>query len=166
MSLDDLGFLPTVERYLHQTEIYRDPDNASTSRGSRARLPEKLEINVFRLVQEAVKMRSSMQSHQRIIVNIEQGSDVIHLHIRDYGGCFDPSLIGEESFGIVGMRERIELVNGTANLTRRLAKGQSSACRFRFRETTRGKIHMEMTQTRIAIVDDHELFREGIKAHL
>ena len=49
MSLDDLGFLPTLERYLHQTEEYTTIKTRLNYRGSRARLPEKLEINVFRL---------------------------------------------------------------------------------------------------------------------
>ena len=123
MSLDDLGFLPTLERYLHQTEEYTAIKTRLNYRGSRARLPEKLEINVFRLVQESVQNAIKHAKTAEIIVNVEQASDVIHIHVRDYGVGFEPSTIGEESFGIVGMRERIELVNGSITIDSEVGKG-------------------------------------------
>lgn len=123
MSLDDLGFLPTLERYLHQTEEYTAIKTRLNYRGSRARLPEKLEINVFRLVQEAVQNAIKHSKTAEIIVNVEQAHDAIHIHVRDHGVGFVPSSIGEESFGIVGMRERIELVNGSMTIDSEVGKG-------------------------------------------
>nr|WP_256440991.1 MULTISPECIES: ATP-binding protein [unclassified Exiguobacterium] len=123
MSLDDLGFLPTLERYLHQTEEYTAIKTRLNYRGSRARLPEKLEINVFRLVQESVQNAIKHAKTAEIIVNVEQASDVIHIHVRDYGVGFESSTIGEGSFGIVGMRERIELVNGSITIDSEVGKG-------------------------------------------
>lgn len=123
MSLDDLGFLPTLERYLHQTEEYTAIKTRLNYRGSRARLPEKLEINVFRLVQESVQNAIKHAKTAEIIVNVEQASDVIHIHVRDYGVGFESSAIGEGSFGIVGMRERIELVNGSITIDSEVGKG-------------------------------------------
>ncbi|WP_201740014.1 sensor histidine kinase [Exiguobacterium sp. SH0S1] len=123
MSLDDLGFLPTLERYLHQTEEYTAIKTRLNYRGNRARLSEKLEINVFRLVQEAVQNAIKHSKTTEIIVNVEQALDVIHIHVRDHGVGFVPSMIGQESFGIVGMRERIELVDGSINIDSEIGKG-------------------------------------------
>ncbi|TCI39255.1 sensor histidine kinase [Exiguobacterium sp. SH1S4] len=123
MSLDDLGFLPTLERYLHQTEEYTAIKTRLNYRGNRTRLSEKLEINVFRLVQEAVQNAIKHSKTTEIIVNVEQALDVIHIHVRDHGVGFVPSMIGQESFGIVGMRERIELVNGSINIDSEIGKG-------------------------------------------
>ncbi|TCI73468.1 sensor histidine kinase [Exiguobacterium sp. SH0S7] len=123
MSLDDLGFLPTLERYLHQTEEYTAIKTRLNYRGNRARLSEKLEINVFRLVQEAVQNAIKHSKTTEIIVNVEQALDVIHIHVRDHGVGFVPSMIGQESFGIVGMRERIDLVDGSINIDSEIGKG-------------------------------------------
>lgn len=123
MSLDDLGFLPTLERYLHQTEEYTAIKTRLNYRGNRARLSEKLEINVFRLVQEAVQNAIKHSKTTEIIVNIEQALDIIHIHVRDHGVGFVPSMIGEKSFGIVGMRERIDLVNGSITIDSEIGKG-------------------------------------------
>ena len=123
MSLDDLGFLPTLERYLHQTEEYTAIKTRLNYRGNRARLPEKLEINVFRLVQEAVQNAIKHSKTAEIIVNVEQAHDAIHIHVRDHGVGFVPSTIGEESFGLVGMRGRIELVNGSITIDSEVGKG-------------------------------------------
>lgn len=115
-ALDDLGLMPALESYIdafsHQTGIIvafdvETPDNF--------RLPRDVEITLYRMIQEALTniARHSQASSARIAIT--QDSATLHIRITDDGCGFDVAQAlhsSECGLGLLGMRERIEIVSG------------------------------------------------------
>jgi two-component system, NarL family, sensor histidine kinase UhpB len=78
------------------------------------RLAPPLESALFRIVQEALNnVRFHAQAHHVRVSLIEQGRG-LRLEINDDGVGFDPTRVGDEHFGLQGIRERARLLDGTA----------------------------------------------------
>jgi two-component system NarL family sensor kinase len=77
----------------------------------------RTEAELFRIVQEAlanVRRHSNATEVRIVLQSIEER---IELTIEDDGQGFDPQAVPARSQGIVGMRERAALLNGTLHLT-------------------------------------------------
>lgn len=118
MALDDLGLVPTLNRYLENLrEQEHVPVKLSVS-GEGPRLGSTLEVALFRLVQEAVNnaRKHSRASEIKVEITFLEES-TIEISISDNGIGFDlKELEAEwaqrESFGLMSMKERIELLDG------------------------------------------------------
>lgn len=116
MALDDLGLLPTVEKYLYRIE---DRENIAISflkNGEPLHLRPKMEAALFRLIQETVQNVCKHAKAQSIKVELDFREDVVFLAVEDDGKGFDPKERRKESLGIVGMRERVELLEGEMSI--------------------------------------------------
>jgi signal transduction histidine kinase len=114
--LDDLGLLPAIDALLERRrqaglEIegklsLPDPERGGVS------LDKELETTVYRLVQEALTnvAKHARSSHARVSVGLAEGQLVVE--IQDDGVGFDPAA-QTSGFGVVGMRERVYLTDGT-----------------------------------------------------
>lgn len=58
-----------------------------------------------------------------ISVKIEWLRSDINIVVKDNGAGFDKNNTKEQSFGIIGMTERVELLNGTIDITTSVGKG-------------------------------------------
>jgi two-component system sensor histidine kinase DegS len=117
MSLDDLGLIPTVEKYLNRIEE-QFPNISLTFRsvGEVGRLPSKLEVALFRLIQEGVQNACKHSGGTSVRVIIEAQGDKMVLLIKDNGIGFKLSSRSENSFGILGMKERVEILEGRMDI--------------------------------------------------
>lgn len=122
MTLDDLGLIPTVKRFLDTAKERSGIIPAVRILGEERRLDSYIEVGLFRTIQEAV---NNVEKHaQASIINIvvEFRREMLAVTIEDNGKGFNTSEnVGSESFGLVGMRERIKLLNG--ELTIKSIKG-------------------------------------------
>jgi len=113
MTLDDLGLVPTVKRFLDTAKERSGIIPAVRLLGAERRLDSYVEVGLFRTIQEAV---NNVEKHaQASVVNIvmEFRRDMLTVTIEDNGKGFDTAEnVGSESFGLLGMRERINLLNG------------------------------------------------------
>lgn len=117
MTLDDLGLVPTVGKYLKRLEEqYPKFSMSFRSIGESERLSEKLEVALFRLVQEGVQNACKHSSGSEVRVIIEFKTDKIVLLIRDNGKGFDPNQASDKSFGLLGMKERVEMLEGNIDI--------------------------------------------------
>lgn len=125
MALDDLGLLPTLEKYLRTIqedtgiEVTFTTMNAETEK----RLPERMEIALFRLVQESVQNACKHAKATEINVKIELKKQVAIISIKDNGVGFDTDEQQVNSFGIIGMKERVDMLNGEFNVFSKLNYG-------------------------------------------
>jgi len=71
---------------------------------------------VFRLVQEALTNVAKHAGASRVEVGVRQEGGKIEIAVRDDGGGFDPAG-SSAGRGLIGMRERIELLGGTIAVT-------------------------------------------------
>lgn len=117
MALDDLGLVPTLHRYL---ENLREQDNLQvklTVLGEEKRLSSTLEVAVFRMIQEAVNNARKHAQANVIQATLEFAPDEIRASVHDDGVGFDVEVVQRawherQSFGLMSMRERIELLDG------------------------------------------------------
>ena len=113
MALDDLGLVPTLKKYLETTEDYNKGIKLYfQSNGKEVRLPSNYETAIFRLVQEAITNAVRHGKASKIEVKVEWLKNQVTLIVKDNGSGFDQSIVKNQSFGLLGMKERIELVNG------------------------------------------------------
>ncbi|MEC2055466.1 sensor histidine kinase [Peribacillus psychrosaccharolyticus] len=113
MALDDLGLIPTLRKYLQTTEDYNTGVRLSfINIGEDKRLPSDMEVAFFRLVQESIQNALKHAKPQNIQVKLSIAAELVMVMIKDDGIGFDSSIQKEGSFGLMGMRERVELLEG------------------------------------------------------
>jgi len=116
-ALDQLGIKPAVEALVARTAATSGLDidarvelSYSGSQVPR-RLDPEVENTVYRLVQESLTNAVKHAGAERASVAILEGDDDVSVTVEDDGSGFDPSK-PRAGFGLVGMRERVELVGG------------------------------------------------------
>ncbi|WP_312473455.1 sensor histidine kinase [Neobacillus sp.] len=126
MALDDLGLVPTLRKYLQTIEEYHNHSKIEfVNMGLEQRLPTKYEVALFRMIQESVQNALKHANACEIKVKLEITNAAITVLIKDNGVGFDITKKKPESFGIIGMRERVELLNGELTFDSKIGKGTS-----------------------------------------
>ncbi|CAH1215894.1 sensor histidine kinase [Paenibacillus sp. 2RAB27] len=118
MALDDLGIVPTLRKYVQDFEDKYRIHTQFNLVGKETRIPSGLEIAIFRLVQEAL---SNINKHAKatfLSVELTLEPDQVQIYVVDNGIGFDVPLTElriakGNNFGLLGMRERVELLEGT-----------------------------------------------------
>ena len=124
MALDDLGVIPTLRKYLSTIEEYESGVEIHFQvSGEDQRMDSNFEVSVFRLVQESVSNALKHGKSKDIWVKIEWLNDIMNIIIKDNGQGFDQKEVKEKSFGLIGMRERIELLKGEMEIISKLGTG-------------------------------------------
>lgn len=117
MALDDLGLVPTLKKYLQTIEEYHSTTKITYMNiGEERRLPSKVEVAFFRLVQESVQNALKHADAREIKVKLEMTDKRVTAIIKDDGQGFDLNEKKSESFGLIGMRERVDLLNGEISI--------------------------------------------------
>jgi two-component system, NarL family, sensor histidine kinase DegS len=116
MALDDLGLIPTLRKYVHDYEENTKIRTAFETRGKEHRLSSAMEAAVYRLVQEGLSNAAKHAYPSYVLVEITYQAQLIKIVVKDNGVGFNVKKVSEqgsrESFGLVGMRERVELLEG------------------------------------------------------
>jgi two-component system, NarL family, sensor histidine kinase UhpB len=125
-ALDDLG-LPAAladlaQRFGEQLDIPVELE----ARGVRGRLPEEVELVLYRVAQEALTNAAKHAAASRIAIDLERTANDVTLSVQDDGHGFDariPTRPGGPGLGLFGMAERVALVGGRFAIWSRLDGG-------------------------------------------
>ena len=111
--LDDLGLEAALERYVRQWQTrYHLPVDLLVHLGDQ-RLPEGIETALYRVIQEAFTNIARHAQAHAVSVLVERKQQEVVVVIEDDGQGFDPEQINKDGhLGLLGMRERTELVGG------------------------------------------------------
>jgi two-component system nitrate/nitrite sensor histidine kinase NarX len=115
----DRGFIESIgaylEKYSHQSGI---PATLDTSIDGELALPPRSELQIIRVIQEALTNVRKHGAATSVTVRLSDGSEGTTIAIEDDGCGFDvaETLLGREGFGLHTMRERMELVGGTLTI--------------------------------------------------
>jgi len=117
--LDDLGLLSAIRWYAERT--LREKGIAVRCEfGELARLPPELETALFRLCQEAMSNVARHAEASQVLVEVSREGREIRVAIEDDGKGFDPAATtikgGRPHWGLIGIRERAELLGGEARI--------------------------------------------------
>ncbi len=127
MSLDDLGFIPTVQRYIEgfQEDTKIPVDFIILSR--RPMEDPVKNLAIFRIIQEALNNIRKHAKAQSVKIKLEISNQNIQLTISDDGVGFDAEASNGTSegggFGLLNIRERVELLDGTLQIKSAPNKG-------------------------------------------
>jgi signal transduction histidine kinase len=117
-ALDELGLGAALEALGERTsmggpvEVEMKIDLDSHSSSDVARLASEVEDTVYRLVQEALNNAVQHGESNRVTVVVAESGKTLRVRVADDGQGFDPT-VANGGFGLVGMRERINLAGGT-----------------------------------------------------
>lgn len=126
-QLERLGFKKSIEEMIAKasasTEINFKLDIDKTSNY----LTKPSQVNVFRIIQEAVNNIIKHSAAQRAEISIKPDSAQIRIIIRDDGRGFAPKTSDEKSeskgFGLLGMSERAHLLKAEYHIESQTGKG-------------------------------------------
>ena len=144
-ALDDLGLISALEGYIYEfsrktnTVVDFQPQQVGQDR-----LPHEVEILLYRVIQELLTNTARHANATRIEVALTYENGRIGVVVSDNGQGFDPAKVlnaENRSLGILGMRERVELLGGQFKLTSVPGKGT--------------KIHVELMPPPSEMVVNH-----------
>src|SRR5699024_6705823 len=91
--------------------------------GEEKRLATDYELAVFRLIQEALQNTIKHANATVIKVTLEILTDQVTVIVRDNGIGFDMEESKKDTFGVIGMRERVEMLGGVFIIESSKGKG-------------------------------------------
>ncbi|MBC2725389.1 sensor histidine kinase [Desulfosporosinus sp.] len=128
MALDDLGIVPAISKYLDNFQETYGIKCQLRIEGREKRLLPAMEVALFRLVQEGMTNVAKHAQSTRVDIHLIYQEDWTIARIRDYGRGFEVKTAMNapgEHFGLVGMRERVEMFSGRFSIQSIIGKGTS-----------------------------------------
>ena len=118
--LEESGLLPALHWYFQGLEKRSQLHVAFEYKPALfPRLPQEIEIAIFRVIQEALTNVSRHSESQEARIDLTRDDDTVTLRIRDFGkGIPFDKIGGTLSVGISGMRERVQQLNGEFRVSR------------------------------------------------
>ncbi len=100
--------------------------------GEENRIDQKIEISLYRIVQELVNNALKHAEATEIVVLIVQEEHRIHLTVQDNGRGFDPEVLKtSKGAGLPNIRSRIESLNGMLDIYSKPDKGTEVSVEFK-----------------------------------
>lgn len=137
--LDDLGIEAAIQRQCSDLQERSGLRIDAAVRIS-GRLEPEVETVVYRIVQEALTNAVRSADATSIDVSLDDVGGVLRLSIRDDGRGFDPDAV-PLGLGLLGMKERAELLNGKLEITS--AAGVGTTVELRVPLSAPGKVGPE-----------------------
>jgi signal transduction histidine kinase len=111
--LDDIGLSAALEKLVSEWQTcYKIPVDLLLQCGPQ-RMPAEIETAIYRIVQEALTNIVRHASARSVSVLVEERNGHLLAVVEDDGRGFDPDgKTGDRHLGLVGMRERAELLDG------------------------------------------------------
>jgi two-component system sensor histidine kinase DegS len=128
MSLDDLGLITTVERYVNQLMTDHDIKVHINHNKERQILPV-IKLSVFRMIQEACSNAIKHSDAKTIDIDISYRVKSISVTVSDDGKGFDAERKKDclapdySGYGLSIMKERVYLLSGTMKINSTINKG-------------------------------------------
>jgi two-component system sensor histidine kinase DegS len=122
MILDDLGLVPTLRKYI---QSYQDKNKIAVSltvTGKEQRLPQVVEVALFRAIQESLNNVVEHAKASQVQVSIDlRDPAAVHAAVEDNGVGFNVVSVLQaarerRTLGIAGILDRVESLGGTVSL--------------------------------------------------
>jgi signal transduction histidine kinase len=124
--LDDLGLEAAISRLVQEWQKRTKIPADSVVYIGEDRLPSAVETALYRIVQEGLANISRHSKANNVSLLIERRENDVVAIIEDDGIGFDPNKLSENGrLGLLGMRERAELLNGNLTIESQNQKGTS-----------------------------------------
>ncbi len=126
--LDDLGLVPAIRWYARSRLEEAGVQVRFGELDDTARIPPQLETTLYRIAQEAISNVVRHADATSVTINLKRENSHICLQIEDNGCGFEVAHPAQrngrvQQLGLLGIRERAELVGGTITVTSHIAQG-------------------------------------------
>ena len=111
--LEELGLESTVDWYLSTVKKQLGIDVTYERAGAAVPIDATIGIHVYRVLQEALSNVARHSGADRAIVRLQVEPHALTLEVEDHGRGLSADITRGRGLGLVAMRERAELVNGT-----------------------------------------------------
>lgn len=122
--LDDLGLVAAANSLLkqfgqeQQVQVHFQAQGFGGPEAGGFRLNPLIELVVYRVIQEALVNIGRYAQAQQVWLNFVKEDHTLKVTIRDDGNGFDPAALAEhQQLGILGMQERMAILEGNFQLT-------------------------------------------------
>ncbi len=118
-------FYYTLKDYLRDFQIKYNFEINFVMFGEKKKYDIAMESAIFRLVQEAINNIRKHAGVNKAMVKLEDNGKNLTLIIKDEGSGFNPEQLDpdRESYGIMGMKERVQLLGGEMEINSRPGEG-------------------------------------------
>ncbi|MDB5199315.1 MAG: sensor hybrid histidine kinase [Chitinophagaceae bacterium] len=121
--LDDLGLVAAMEWYLKEFEK-RSGIKITFNEREELEIPDSIKTCLFRIFQESLTNVARHSDAKEVKVKLQYINNQLILNIEDNGKGFDKQKIGEmKTLGILGMKERAMIMNGSYDINSVPGKG-------------------------------------------
>lgn len=115
--VDEVGLIAAVEASVTDDQKKYGFETRFVYTQDFPRLPVMVERIVYRIVREAVNNSRQHSGKKNATVCVTAEGDTILLEVTDTGVGFDADSIGDDRFGLAGIRQRAEVLSGEALIT-------------------------------------------------
>lgn len=124
MMLDDLGLIPTIRRYLDAFKEQGQQEITFTFTGTERRMPNHIEVVLFRALQQLVGLARDPGEASKIKVALDIDETTAKAVVEHDGKLLDEKAGGQEDpYGLASLRERVEMLGGIFEFTTQAGKG-------------------------------------------
>jgi signal transduction histidine kinase len=122
--LDDIGIAAAMEWHLHEFGKHTGIKTYFIEQEIELELPPETSINLFRIFQESMTNIARHSGATEVKVNMRYEDGKIELTIEDNGRGFDKGqALEKKTLGILGMKERTAMMEGTYEIQSHPGKG-------------------------------------------
>lgn len=126
--LDDLGLVSAIRWYAESRLESQGIKVSFETSGDEQRLPSQMETALFRVVQEAITNIAKHAEADNVVISLEFNHSTISIEVEDDGRGFDIASLSRAAdksggLGLMGMKERIGLLDGTLTLDSEPSRG-------------------------------------------
>lgn len=122
--IEILGFVDTVKAYINEFGERNKVLTTFSSNTVKTNLKSEVELSLFRILQEALTNVSRHSRADKVSVKLEVDEQKVLLIIKDNGIGFDTNENKkQESYGMIGMKERVFLLDGQLHINSSKGKG-------------------------------------------
>lgn len=121
--LDEGGLIPALETMVKSWQERTDLHIRVENRTEFVRLAPPVEVNLFRIIEEAVRNAVRHSQSREIAIQLVQERNQLHVQIRDWGLGFNPDQVSPERFGLISIRDRARMLGGWAEIDSQPGKG-------------------------------------------
>jgi len=110
VMLDESGLEQSLDWYLPTIERQTGIDISYEKSGAPFEVPRSAGVHIYRVVQEALNNIKRHSGAQRAWIRLRYLADALEVEIEDHGRGLSISSNGSRGIGLVGMRERAQLI--------------------------------------------------------
>jgi signal transduction histidine kinase len=125
VSLKEAGLAVALRDHVEQLRRTGGPELVFRE-SCECSLPLRVEENLFRIAQEALRNAVRHARAEQIEVSLHTDGECVELNVVDDGRGFDPQTLAADDrrcFGLIGLRERVKLLDGSLDIASRPGQG-------------------------------------------